>query len=305
MTRTSSRFAPWVLACGILSLSCGSKQSGEDAGPDAGCDVFDAGPLDPNLVSQGSALVLQYQCEQCHGAYLEGNSDGVQLQNSSLTQYPPNLTPDPATGLGCWTNEQVENAILNSIDNQGNAICGPMPHFIALGLTQADALAIVTYLRSLPPEPINVPSGPACSCNTDQDCPPEENCVNQACTCLSLACALPGFFPDGGEPDDGGFDAGLEDAGPADGGPDAGRADGGRVDGGIDAGTEDGGRPDAGTADAGRPDGGEPDAGFDAGPEDAGTDAGELSDAGAPDAGPVDAGVDGGETQDAGASDAN
>jgi hypothetical protein len=292
------RLSPWVLACGILSLACGSKQSsGEDGGPDAGCDVFDAGPLDPNLVSQGNQLVLQYQCEQCHGAYLEGNSDGVQLQNSSLTQYPPNLTPDPATGLGCWTNEQVENAILNSVDNQGNAICGPMPHFIALGLTQADALAIVTYLRSLPPEPINVPSGPACTCSTDQDCPPDESCVNQSCTCLSLACALPGFAPDGGEADDGGFDGGLEDGG-TDGGLEDGGTDGGHHHHG-DGGAEDGGLLDGGTSDAGQRDGGEADAGVDAGPVDAGADAGEPSDAG-----PVDAGLDGGES-DAGAADAN
>ena len=290
---TRAFWFPWVLA--VLSVACGSKQVGEDAGPDAGCDVFDAGPLDPNLVSQGSALVQQYQCEQCHGAYLEGNSDGVQLQNSTLTQYPPNLTPDPATGLGCWTNDQVENAILNSVDNQGDAICGPMPHFIALGLTQADAVAIVTYLRSLPPESINVPNGPACTCNTDQDCPPGESCVNQSCTCLSLGCALPGFAPDGGEPDDGGFDAGLEDGGPTDGGSDAGHHHRG------DGGAEDGGRLDAGTADAGQPDGGEFDAGSDAGPMDAGV----LSDGGRFDAGPIDGGTDGGETQDAGAPDAN
>ncbi len=302
-------FAGALFACSILPLACSNKGTPEDAGPDAGCDVFDAGPLDPSLVSQGYALVQANQCQQCHGTYLEGNSDGVQLQDSTLTQYPPNLTPDPATGLGCWTNEQVENAILNSVDNQGNAICGPMPHFSALGLSQADVLAIVTYLRSLPAESINVPNGPDCSCTTDQDCPPEESCVNQACTCLSFACALPGFASDGGgQGEDGGVDAGEIDAGPTDGGFDGGHHH-------FDAGSEDGGERDAGATDAGRSDGGEPDAGYyDAGPLDGGSDAGVLSDGGSPDAGPTDAGAmdagpldaggDAGELQDGGA-DAN
>jgi hypothetical protein len=299
-TIRAGRRAPWIFACVVLFTACSNKPTNEDGGPDAGCDVFDAGPLDPNLVSQGYALVQQYQCQQCHGTYLEGNSDGVQLPNSTLTQYPPNLTPDPGTGLGCWTNEQVENAILNSVDNQGAAICGPMPHFTALGLSQADVVAIVTYLRSLPAESINVPDGPSCACNTDQDCPPGESCVNQACTCLSLGCALPGFATDGGELEDGGFDAGSFDAGPTDGGVsdaghhhgfDAGDEDGGHPDGGIG----DAGQPDGGIVDAGQPDGGDLDAGFDAGLGDAGTDGGELSDAGSTDAGPVDGGADGGE----------
>jgi hypothetical protein len=295
-------FAACLLACIALALACGNKGGAADSGLDSGvCAAFDAGPLDPNLVSQGYALVVANQCQQCHGTYLEGNSDGVQLENSRITQYPPNLTPDPATGLGCWTNEQVENAILNSVDNQGNAICGPMPHFSALGLTQADAVAITTYLRSLPPESINVPNGPDCSCTTDSECPPAESCINQtadgdggACSCLSLSCALT-VDEDGGQPgpsDDGGFDAGPRHG--RDAGPDAGPADGGLADSGaVDAGFPDGGE----TLDAGNRDAGPMDAGVDAG-LDAGGDAGSL-DAGMSDAG-VDAGVDAGEPSDAG-----
>jgi hypothetical protein len=273
-----------------LGAACSSGGHPTPA-PDAGCPgpAFDGGPLDPAQVAKGSALVTQYDCQQCHGTTMSGNYDGVQIPFSTLTQYPPNLTSDPATGLGCWTDDQVENAILYSIDNQGDAICGPMPHFSALGLTQSDAAAITAYLRSLPVFENNPPSGPSCTCQTDADCPAGESCLDAgSCTCESLACAIPGSVDGGTAPADAGPDAGVEDGGRReDGGrePDAG-ADAGRLDGGFDGGGGDAGL-DAG-ADAGA-DAGPADAGFDAGAGDAGP-----ADGGLADAGPVDAGADGG-----------
>src|SRR5580700_533716 len=120
---------------------------------EASCAV-DAGALDDAEVALGQQVVGSHRCEQCHGANLEGNFDGVQSPTTEGgTAYPPNLTSDPATGLGCWTNDQIENAILNGIDNQGMPLCPPMPRWGHLddgGLDAAEALAVVQFLRSLP-----------------------------------------------------------------------------------------------------------------------------------------------------------
>jgi mono/diheme cytochrome c family protein len=67
---------------------------------EAGCLPFDAGPLDPNQVELGQQLVMQNKCMGCHGSQLGGNSDGVPSPGIG-TAYPPNLTGDPTTGLGC------------------------------------------------------------------------------------------------------------------------------------------------------------------------------------------------------------
>jgi hypothetical protein len=90
--------------------------------------------------------------------------------------YPPNLTGDPSTGLGCWTDEQIENAMLNGIDNMGMPLCPPMPlfgHEGDAGLDQAQAAAVVAYLRSLPITVNNVPNTPNCPPPTVPEAGPE------------------------------------------------------------------------------------------------------------------------------------
>jgi hypothetical protein len=133
---------------------------------EASCAV-DAGPLDDAEVALGEQLVAAHKCHSCHGQALSGNFDGVP---SPATEgglaYPPNLTSDPATGLGCWTNAQIENAFLNGIDNQGMPLCPPMPRFGQLidgGIDPTGASALVQYLRSLPIISQIVPNTPNCA----------------------------------------------------------------------------------------------------------------------------------------------
>lgn len=133
---------------------------------EASCEV-DAGPLDDAEVELGMQLVLSHKCQDCHGQALSGNNDGVVSKTAEGgTAYPPNLTSDPATGLGCWTNAQIETAILTGVDNQGMLLCNPMPVFGKIdgsaGLDPMQAQAVVEYLRSLPVVVNQVPDTPAC-----------------------------------------------------------------------------------------------------------------------------------------------
>lgn len=136
------------------------------------CAAFDASGLDEASVAAGFAQVWQvYRCAGCHqkasqtvddagrGIALSGNNDG--LGDSGMI-FPPNLTGDPATGLGCWTNAQVQNAILEGVDPEGGALCKPMPKFGEPAATAdggpkpgypmdaGTAKEIIDYLRSLP-----------------------------------------------------------------------------------------------------------------------------------------------------------
>jgi hypothetical protein len=118
----------------------------------------DAGAIDPNLADAGMQLVLQYRCYGCHqsngvdagGLILSGHD--TSLSDASAV-YPPNLTPDPGTGLGCWTNQQIATALLDGFDNQDAALC-VMPKFrgkfVEAGVdVDAAATDIVEFLRSL------------------------------------------------------------------------------------------------------------------------------------------------------------
>ena len=144
-----------------------------DAGTDGStCSGFDASGLDDASVAAGFAQVWQvYRCYGCHqsasqvvgdagmGIVLSGNNAGL---GDSGTIFPPNLTSDPATGIGCWTDSQVTNALLNGVDDEGRTLCKPMPKFSAPAFTAdggvkpgypmdaGTAKEIVDYLRSLP-----------------------------------------------------------------------------------------------------------------------------------------------------------
>ncbi len=131
---------------------------------DAGCVPYDASSLDPAAVEAGAALVTVLRCQHCHGQTLSGNPDGVPSpQTEGGTAYPPNLTPDPTTGLGCWTDQQIETAFLYGIDNEGQPLCPPMPHFAEAGVDASGAADILAYLRSLQATTLNVPDTPNCT----------------------------------------------------------------------------------------------------------------------------------------------
>ena len=143
------------------SGSDGTVGGGVDSGT---CLPFDAASLDDAEVALGRSIVTQLQCQKCHGTQLAGNNDGVPSPTTAGgVAYPPNLTSDPQTGLGCWTPDQIEDAFLNGVDNEGSPLCPPMPHFADAGLTRSMADAVVAFLRSLPPVMAHVPDTPDCT----------------------------------------------------------------------------------------------------------------------------------------------
>jgi hypothetical protein len=158
----------------------GSSADASDAAISDGggtCEVFDASGLDEAAVAAGFQQVWQvYKCNGCHqnssqvvddaghGIVLSGNNNGLGYPaNPNPTAFPPNLTNDPATGLGCWNNQQIQDAILNGLDNEGGALCPSMPlwgHITTKPGTPMDAgtaQEIIAFLRSLPPVVNQVP----------------------------------------------------------------------------------------------------------------------------------------------------
>jgi hypothetical protein len=166
--------------------SDGSVDSASDAASDADasdaptCVPFDASGLDEASVQAGKlALWTVYNCQLCHqkpsqtvddagnGLVLSGNNNGL---GDSGTVFPPNLTNDPVTGLGCWSDTQVVTAVLQGIDNEGKMLCPSMPKW-GNALTTPDggpkagtpmdagtAQQIVDFLRSLPAVSNQVPN---------------------------------------------------------------------------------------------------------------------------------------------------
>ena len=71
-----------------------------------------------------------------------------------------NLTPDSATGLGTWSVGEIVRAIRTGVDDEGRVLLPVMPYESLRGLSDADALAITLYLKSLKPVRHETPDDP-------------------------------------------------------------------------------------------------------------------------------------------------
>ena len=72
--------------------------------------------------------------------------------------FTANLTPDPETGLGKWTEEMFMTALRTGRhEGKGRPILPPMPWAMYGKLTDADLRAVFAYLQSLPPVKNRVP----------------------------------------------------------------------------------------------------------------------------------------------------
>jgi len=65
--------------------------------------------------------------------------------------YAPNITPDPETGAGSWSDDQLARAIREGVGHDGRALFPFMPYPDFRAMSDEDLASIIVYLRSLPP----------------------------------------------------------------------------------------------------------------------------------------------------------
>ena len=98
-------------------------------------------------------------CGNCHQARDDkgrmiadkGLSGGMVFDEPPFRAVAANITPDPATGIGKWTDAQLARAIREGIRPDGSLIGPPMPMEFYSHLADGDLAAIVAYLRAQPP----------------------------------------------------------------------------------------------------------------------------------------------------------
>src|SRR5215472_446543 len=62
----------------------------------------------------------------------------------------PNLTPDPETGAGRWSDDQLARAIREGIGHDGRALFPLMPYPHYRNMSDEDLASVIVYFRSLP-----------------------------------------------------------------------------------------------------------------------------------------------------------
>ncbi len=152
-----------------------------------------AAPPDADLVARGKYIVTTSGCHDCHTPWivgprgpepdmsrmLSGHPESVEMPPAPRppgpwqvtaaatntawagpwgVSYTANLTPDPETGLGKWTQRNFTETIRTGRHlGRGRVILPPMPIPMYRNFTDGDLEAIYAYLQSIPPIRNRVP----------------------------------------------------------------------------------------------------------------------------------------------------
>ena len=122
-----------------------------------------APPTRAQLVARGAYLVETIgSCGNCHSQQrmVDGRAEvipGTELAGGMPDDAPfgrwvaPNITPDPETGIGRWTEAEIAVAVREGKRPDGSTIGPPMPFELLRHTSDADIAAIAAYLKSIPP----------------------------------------------------------------------------------------------------------------------------------------------------------
>ena len=154
-----------------------------------------AGSVDPARIERGAYLVRIMGCNDCHTPWKMGPDGPEPDMTRALTGHPAemvmppapalgsgpwawsaaitntafagawgvsftaNLTPDPETGLGNWTEEMfIATMKTRRHQGKGRPLLPPMPAAVVASLNDQDIRDLFAYLQSLPPVRNRVPA---------------------------------------------------------------------------------------------------------------------------------------------------
>jgi mono/diheme cytochrome c family protein len=104
------------------------------------------------LAEQGRYLATAGDCISCHtrpGG--EPFAGGRPLNTPFGVIYSANITPDPKTGIGAWTERQFERALREGIAADGTHLYPALPYTAYTKVTDQDIHAIYSYMRTVKP----------------------------------------------------------------------------------------------------------------------------------------------------------
>lgn len=111
-----------------------------------------AGSFDPALVKRGEMLAGAGYCATCHtakgGARYAGN---YPMRTDFGTIWSSNITPDPETGIGRWSEEAFVRAMRKGVSREGYQLFPAFPYQHFELVSDEDLHALYAYLMQQPP----------------------------------------------------------------------------------------------------------------------------------------------------------
>ena len=120
----------------------------------------------PERLARGEYLVVHVSdCVACHSE-VDGRRFAIPIKPGTEGQggfafdkklgvpgvvQAQNITPDPTTGLGEWTDGEIIRAVREGVDRKGQALFPMMPYEKFREMSDEDVRSVVTYIRTLKP----------------------------------------------------------------------------------------------------------------------------------------------------------
>jgi hypothetical protein len=122
-------------------------------------------PPATDVLARGTWLLQVALCDACHSTMDNGRpregmrfaGNDVPFVEGAIQVYAPNLTSDPATGLGAYSDDDVLRALGEGIGKNGAPLY-VMPVAAYRGMTDDDKRALVAALRTAPAVVHTVPA---------------------------------------------------------------------------------------------------------------------------------------------------
>jgi len=105
--------------------------------------------FDPALVARGSELAAIGNCNVCHTAP-EGEpfAGGLGIPTPFGTIFSTNITPDPETGIGRWSEEAFIRSMREGVDREGRHLYPAFPYDHFTLVTDEDNRALYAFLMT-------------------------------------------------------------------------------------------------------------------------------------------------------------
>jgi mono/diheme cytochrome c family protein len=106
----------------------------------------------PDLITKGRMLAGGDFCAECHtargGAPYAG---GYPMSTPFGTIYSSNITPDPDTGIGTWSEVAFARAMREGVAQDGSLLYPAFPYDHFTRLSDEDVAALYAYFMTRPP----------------------------------------------------------------------------------------------------------------------------------------------------------
>ena len=109
---------------------------------------------DEALLAKGEYILHAGGCISCHtadGEDAEPLAGGHGIESPFGVFYSPNITPDPETGIGGWSDEDFLTAFWEGENPDGDHYFPSFPYPSYTGMSRDDLLALKAYLFSVEP----------------------------------------------------------------------------------------------------------------------------------------------------------